>query len=292
MIKIKTKFSNLKAWTYLTPWIVGFVVFTGGPIIAGFLLSLTRWNMLGNPTFVGLDNYRSLFSKNSDFGNTIKITLIYTILAVGLSVITALFLAILLNMDVKHKAVFQFMYFVPSVMPSVVMAGILLLMFNKDLGVVNWFLSLLGIKGPNWMGSSGYIWVVIALASVFSYSTGQMMITFNTALKDVPTDRYEASALDGASSWQQFIHVTLPGISSILLFNTVVATVNSFNSSFSMLFPLTNGGPGTSTQVLSLAIYQKAFKEFDMGLASAMAVILFVLVAIIGIIEFRLMSKD
>lgn len=279
---------TLTAYGFLSPWIIGFIFFTGGPILMSFLLSLTKWNLLGDPRFVGLDNYRQLFSENSDFLETLKITLLFTVLNVVVTVGASLFLAVLLNFKVKFIGIFQFFYFVPAVMPSVVMTSCFILMFNNQLGIVNYFLSTIGINAPNWLGNANLVWVVVGIASIFTFSTGQMMLIFNSSLKEVPIELYEAADLDGANAWQRFRNVTLPSISPILLFNVVVATVNSFNGAFTLLYPLTGGGPGNATKVLSLQIYEKAFRQFDMGTASTLAFIMFIIVALISILQFKL----
>lgn len=279
---------TLTAYGFLSPWFIGFIFFTGGPILLSFLLSLTKWNLLGDPKFVGLQNYQQLFSGNSDFFTTLKITFLFTLLNVVVTVGASLFLAVLLNFKVKLIGIFQFFYFVPAVMPSVVMTSCFILMFNNQLGVVNYFLSKIGIDGPNWLGNPQLVWVVVGIASIFTFSTGQMMLIFNSSLKEVPVELYEAAHLDGANAWQRFTNVTLPSISPILLFNTVVATVNSFNGAFTLLYPLTGGGPGNATKVLSLLIYDKAFKQFDMGTASTLAFIMFIIVALVSLIQFKL----
>lgn len=282
---------HLTAFGFLSPWLIGFIFFTGGPILISFLLSLTKWNLLGNPTFVGFDNYKELFSSTSSFYNTLKATFIFTVLNVGITVLWSLFLAVLLNFKLRFMKIFQFFFFVPAVMPSVVMASCFILMFNNELGIVNYVLSYIGIEGPNWLGNTNLVWVVVGIMSIFTFSTGQMMLIFNSSLKEVPTELYEAADLDGANAWQRFINVTLPSISPILLFNTVVATVNSFNGAFTIIYPLTGGGPGDVTKVLSLEIYDKAFKQFDMGMASTLAFILFIIVGTISIFQFKIGDK-
>lgn len=290
--KTKSKFfSKIEPYSYLMPWFIGFIFFTGGPLIMSFLLSLTEWNLLGDPVFVGFDNYRTLFSENSSMMSTIKITLIYTAVNVFITIFASLGLAILLNFKVQLIGIFEVLYFLPAVVPAVVMAGIFSLMFNKELGVVNYLLSFVGISGPNWLNNSSWVWVVLGIASVFTYSTGQMMLIFNSSLKEVPLELYEAADIDGASGWQKFSKITIPSISPIILFNVVTATVNSFNTSFNLIYPLTGGGPGNATKVLSLSIYENAFHYFDMGTASTLAVVLFVIVAIVGALQF-IISKD
>jgi len=293
---MKKNFSDWKdtliAYGFLTPWFIGFILFTGGPIIASFILSLTRWDLFGSPDFIGFENYRSLFAEGSQFFSTLRVTLLYTFISVIVSIVASLLLAVLLNFKLKFMGVFRFCYFIPAVMPSVAMAAVFRLMLNQEMGIVNYFLSSLGVSNaPNWLNDLFWIWPTLAIISIFTYSTGQMMMIFNSALKEVPQHLYEACDLEGANFFQRFIHVTLPSISPIILFNTVVATVNSFNTSFSIIYPLTGGGPGSETTVLSLSIYEYAFRLFDMGRASALAVILFVIVAVVAAIQFRI-SKD
>lgn len=286
---MKKKTSKATPYIFLSPWFIGFLLFTGGPILLTFILSLTKWDLLGTPEFVGLANYKTIFSAEGEaFRNTLKVTLKFTVINSGFSVFVSLLLALLLNMKIKHMGVFQFLYFIPSVIPFVVMASILKLMFSSEMGVINYFLNILGINSVNWFGNNKLIWVVVGIASIFTFSTGQMMLIFNSSIKEVPEELYEACSLDGGGFWQQFINVTLPSISPMLFFNIVVATVNSFNGAFTLLYPLTGGGPGDATKVLSLLIYDKAFRAFDMGTASTLAVILFVIVASIAFLQFRL----
>ena len=285
---------TLVAYGFLSPWFIGFIFFTGGPIIAAFVLSLTRWDLLGSPEFVGLDNYRTLFlGEHSQFWHTLRATFIYTILSVVVTIIASLLLAVLLNFKkIKFIGIFRFIYFIPAVMPTVAMAAIFRLMLHNEMGIINHFLQTLGVSGtPNWLNDTFWVWPTLAVLSIFTFSTGQMMMIFNAALKEVPQPLYEACDLEGANFFQRFIYVTLPGISPIILFNTVVATVNSFNASFTVIYPLTGGGPSAETTVLSLSIFQYAFRMFNMGYASAMAVILFIIVACIAAIQFRISKK-
>ncbi|WP_203247639.1 carbohydrate ABC transporter permease [Sporosarcina beigongshangi] len=284
---------SLSAYGFLSPWFIGLIVFTGGPIIASFVLSLMKWNLISSPEFVGLDNFKALFDGSTDFLNSLRVTLIFTVISVVVTLFSSLFLATLLNFKIRFMGIFQFFYFIPAVMPSVVMAFVFKLMFNKELGIVNYVLSFFGIDSPpNWLNDTFYVWPTLAITCIFTYATGQMMLIFSSALKEVPQELYEASDIDGASFSQRFFHVTLPAISPIILFNLVVATVNSFNSSFTLLYPLTNGGPGAETEVLSLNIYKYAFKLFDMGYASALAIVLFAIVGVIAFLQFYLSRKS
>ena len=281
---------NLLAYAFLSPWIIGFVLFSGIPIIASFALSFTSWNFIESPEFVGLKNYIEMFSANSTFWNTIWATFIFTVFGVLVSLVWALFLAVLLNLKLKANSIFQFLFFIPAVMPSVAMAFVFQLMFNQEIGIINYLLSFIGINGPNWLVDQFWVMPTIIFTCIYTYSTGQMMLIFSASLKEVPRELYEACELDGGNGFHKFFYVTLPSISPIILFNLVMATINSLNGSFALIYPLTGGGPNEVTNVISLDIFHNAFQTFRMGYASALSVILFVLVAVISGLQF-IMSK-
>ncbi|GGJ03758.1 sugar ABC transporter permease [Alicyclobacillus cellulosilyticus] len=284
--------TNLVAYAFLSPWIIGFILFSGVPILASFVLSLTHWDMISPPRFVGLENYQLLFSQDSGFWKSLYVTLEFTVLSVVVTVIWALIMALLLNKRVKGIGIFQFFYFVPAVLPSVAMAFVFQLIFNQQIGVFNYILSWFGVKnGPNWLMDQSLVIPTIVFISIYTYTTGQMMLIFNASLKEVPKELYEAAEIDGASAWQKFRHVTFPSISPVLLFNLVMATVGTLNGSFSLIYPLTGGGPGDATNVLSLAIFTSAFQNFQMGYASALSTILFILVALISYLQFALSKR-
>jgi multiple sugar transport system permease protein len=201
-------------------------------------------------------------------------------------------MAILLNQKIKGTSVFSFFYFAPAVVPLIALTFVFQLILNKELGIVNYFLSLLGWKNtPNWlMDPKLVLWTVVVLC-IYTYFTGQMMLIFDSALKEIPKDLYDAAEIDGANALQRFFYITLPSISPILFFNMITATINSLNTSFTLIYPLTQGGPGKATQVISLDIYTNAFKTFQMGYACAEAFILFILTALISLIQFRLSNK-
>jgi len=280
---------DLTAYAFLTPWFIGFLVFTGGPIIASFGLSFTRWNLLRPPDFIGLENFVTMFTPGSGFLQSLRATFLYTVISVTVAVVSSLFMAILLNFRLKFTGFFQFCFFVPAVLPSVALAFVFQLIFNQHLGILNYFLSILGVGiSPNWLNDTFWVWVSLGTVTIFTYSTGQMMLIFNAALKEVPQQLYEAADIDGVNFFQRLFHITLPCISPIILFNIVVGTVNSFNTAFSIIFPLTGGGPARETTVLSLELYNSAFRMFNMGMASAVATALFVIVASVAVIQFKI----
>lgn len=276
------------AYLFVSPWILGFVLFTGGPILATILLSFARWDLLSSPTWVGLGNYARLFRKGSEFFTVLRFTAFYTVFSVAFSVGWSLFEAVLLNgRGIRGTQLFGFFYFIPAVVPMVALTFAFQLIFHKELGILNYVLSLLGVReGPNWLvDPKVVVWVVVAL-NIYTFYAGQMMLIFDSALKEVPRELYEAAAIDGASRIVQFVKITLPAISPMLFFNVVTATISSLSTSFTLLYPLTAGGPGKVTQAISLDIYHNAFKTFRIGYACAESVLLFLIAALVSAVLF------
>lgn len=283
---------DVAAYLFLSPWILGFLLFSGLPIVASFALGLTRWDLISQPVFIGLRNYAEMFSPGSSFGKILVNTVEFSLLSVAVTVAWSLFLAVLLNKQGKAAGLFQFFFFVPAVMPSVALAFVFQLIFNQDVGILNYILGLLGVSsGPNWLMDKRLVIPSIIFVCIFTYSTGQMMLIFLAALKDVPKELYEACDIDGAGAFKKFRHVTLSSISPILLFNLIIATINALNGSFSIIYPLTDGGPALASEVISLDIYHQGFKSFRMGYASAVSTLLFGIVAAIAFVQFRLSGK-
>lgn len=283
---------NMTAYAFLSPWVIGFILFSGVPIIASFVLSLMQWDMIDPPQFVGLHNYQLMFSSGSNFWSSLSVTLEFTVASVLLTVTWSLMMALLLNMRAKGKGIFQFFFFVPAVLPSVAMAFVFQLIFNQQIGIFNYLLSLLGVtNGPNWLMNNSLVLPTVVFISIYTYSTGQMMLIFNASLKEVPVELYEAADIDGANFVQKFVNVTFPSISPVFLFNLVMATVAALNGSFALIYPLTGGGPGDATNVLSLDIFTSAFQNFQMGYASALSTVLFVLVALIAYFQLMLSRR-
>ena len=215
------------------------------------------------------------------------------IFSVLLTVFWSLLMATVLNMNIFCKRIFQFFYFLCAVLPTVALGFAFQLMLNTEIGVVNyWLKEIFGISSPpNWLTDRNWALVTVIVFSIFTYGTGQMMLVFNSALKEVPMDLYESASLDGANWFQKYIYITLPSISPILLFNLVVAGVNSLNGAFSSIYPVTGGGPDGATRVLSLQIYESAFTNYKMGMASAQAIVLFIIALLVSLIQFGLSKK-
>lgn len=279
-------------YLFLSPWIIGFLAFTGTPILATFALSLFRWDLIRSPIWVGLQNYYSLFKSNAEFWYVLKNTIIYTVLAASISVAWSLFVAIMLNKNVPGSTLASALFFAPAVVPYVALCFAFQLILRKDLGLLNYWLALVGINNPpNWLMDVKVVMWVLPFLTVYTFYTGEIMLIFDSALKQVPKELYEAAAIDGAGWLATFKHITLPAISPIILFNIVVTVIHTLNMSFTLIYPLTAGGPGKATTVIAVDLYHNAFKLFRIGYACAEAVVLFALSALAAACIFWMWGK-
>lgn len=282
------------AYVFCIPWFIGFFAFTIAPIVYMVYFSLTNRKLNGLSEYIGLANYEVIFTSDV-FWNSLRVTLLYTFVSVLVTAMWALLLAMLLQKKHKLRGLFQFFYFIPSVIPSVALAYSFRTIFGKESGLLNGLLSAVSGKNVsvNWLYDSRTVYFAVIIVTLFTYSTGQMMMIFRNGLNDVPKELYESADLDGANGWSKFIHVTLPMISPIFLFNIITSVIGALNGSFALLFPLVgeNGDPNGMTQVLSLLIYKESFSNMRVGYASALSFILFILAALIGIFIFALSKK-
>lgn len=285
---------NLTAYAFISPWAIGFLCFTLFPIAFMFLVSLTNRKLNGVSDFVGLANYKNMFS-SAAFWNSVKVTLFFTIIMVIVTTIWAVIMALLLNKKQRLNGIFQFCYFLPSVIPTVALAYAFRTIFGKEAGLLNAMLSLISGHNVtiNWLYQDSTVYMAVFFITLFTYNTGQMMLIFRSGLSDVPAELYEASELDGANFLQKFSKITLPMISPLVLFNGVNGCISALNGSFALLYPLTSesGDPNGMTQVLSLLIYKEAFSNMKVGYACALSVALFLIAAAFGIILFALSKK-
>lgn len=286
--------NNLTAYAFCAPWFIGFICFTLFPIGFMFAVSLTDRKLNGLSKFVGLLNYKNMLSSPT-FWNSLKVTILFTIIMMVVTTIWAVILAMLLNHKQRFNGIFQFCYFLPSVIPTVALAYAFRTIFGKEAGLLNAIISIFTGKNAsiNWLYDTRTVYFAVFFITLFIYNTGQMMLTFRSGLNDVPRELYEACDLDGASAFRKFFSVTLPMISPIVLFNAVMGCVSALNGSFALLYPLTgeSGDPNGMTQVLSLLIYKEAFSNMKVGYASALSVILFIVACVFGIVIFAVSKK-
>ena len=272
----------------ISPWLIGFILFYLGPIIASFYFSLTNWDLLTSPQFVGMENYVRLFTRDALALKSFKVTLVYTMVYVPLDLILGLSLALLLNQKLRGIGVFRTVYYLPSVLSGVAYVVMWMWMFNPQHGLINTLLSYAGIQGPRWLLDPK--WALSALIMMSLWGVGRSMIIFLAGLQDIPIVLYEVAEIDGATRWNKFWKVTLPLLTPSLLFNLIFGIILTFQT-FTNAFVATNGGPLDSTLFYVLYLYRKAFEHLQMGYASAMAWVLFLVVLACTLVIFLTSGK-
>lgn len=268
---------------YVAPYVIGLALFIAFPFLASFYLSFTDYDLLSKPEYVGLDNYKKLFTRDRTFDKSLKVTLIYVFTTVPLKLVFALFIAVVLNYRLKAINLFRTAYYVPSILGGSVAIAVLWRYIFADTGLVNMALTGLGMDPINWFGDPENALFTITLLRCWQF--GSAMVIFLAALQSVDKSLYEAAAIDGAGPWQIFRSITLPLITPVIFFNLIMQTVQAFQE-FNGPYIITQGGPLKSTYLLPLYIYDEAFKSFDMGYASAIAWVLFAIIMVLTLIAF------
>lgn len=276
------------------PALLGFFTFTLAPMVMSLWLSLTKYDVIHPPEFIGLKNYAYALTQDPSFCPSVKVTFVYTLFSVPLGIASSLGVAMLLNCKVRGIGIFRTIYFLPSLLPSTASAILWVWIFNPNQGLLNSALALAGIHGPAWTQST--TWALPALIIMGLWGFGSGMIVFLAGLQDVPASLYEAAEIDGASRVRQFWHITLPMISPVLFFNLVMGIIGAMKV-FDQAYVFGNasgvgaGGPARATLFYVLNLYQKAFQFFHMGLGSAMAWMLFIVIMILTALNFILSKK-
>jgi multiple sugar transport system permease protein len=269
-----------KGLTFLSPWIIGFILFTAVPILLSFYYSLCDYSLLEKPLFVGLDNYRDLIV-DQWFYNAMWNTAKYALMALPAGMAVSLGLAILLNQPIRGQAIYRTIIFLPSLVPAAASAMIWFWLFNTKLGLINYLLGYLHIPPVGWLTNPSI--ALPALAFMSLWGVGHTVVIYLAGLQDVPTDLYEAASLDGATGWRRLWHVTLPMISPVIFFNFIIALIGVFRV-FDIPYIMTNGGPARATQFIAMLVYDHSFLYVRMGYASAIAwVQLIVILALTGL---------
>ena len=279
------------AYLFLSPWIIGFVVFTAGSMVASFVLSLADYDVINPPTFVGFDNYAEAL-QNPQARRALSNTFYFTILHVPLATAIALGLAMLLNKITKLQGFFRTVFYLPSMTPAVAVGVLFLLILNGQTGILNQALGVFGIPGPGWTSDANWIMPGIVVMSV--WSVGGTMVIFLAALKNVPTDLYEAAAIDGVGPWARFRHVTLPMISGAMVFTVItntIASLQSFTEVYTMYFGTSSKFSSDAALLYLVYLFQSAFQFLRMGYASALAWLLFVVILVITLIQLKVANR-
>lgn len=268
---------------YVAPYLIGLLLFTAFPFVASFYLSFTDYDLMSSPEWTGLDNYQKLFTRDRTFDKSLKVTLAYVFMTVPLKLTFALFVAVILNYRLRAIGLFRTMFYVPSILGGSIAIAVLWRYIFADTGLVNMIIIAFGGEGVNWFGDPENALFTISLLRCWQF--GSAMVIFLAALQSVDKSLYEAASIDGANKWQLFRYITLPLITPVIFFNLIMQTVQAFQE-FNGPYIITQGGPLKSTYLLPLYIYDKAFKSFDMGYASAIAWVLFVIIMILTLVAF------
>ncbi len=281
---------------FALPWLIGFCLLSAYPILKSAYNSLTTFNLFQAPKFVGLENYAELFS-DKKFFISLKNTLVFTVVGTPLNMAFALMIAMLLNRNIRGLSVYRTLFYMPTVMPAVAASALWIWILNPQMGLLNNALAALGVPRINWIGNALYTKPTLLIMGL--WTTGNMVIIFLASLKNVSRSLYEAADIDGAGKFKQFLHVTLPGISPVLLFQLIISLINNlqyFTQAYLLIGQeagtnVASGGPRNSLLFYSIYLYQKAFTYFEMGVASAMAWIMFFLVAGLTVAVFSLQKR-
>jgi multiple sugar transport system permease protein len=294
----------IAGYMFIMPWLLGFVLLMGGPILFSLLLSFAKWDGIsgtGGIAFVGLDNFRTM-AEDPRFLKAVYNTFVYTIASVPLTMAGGILVALLMNQKIKGIAFFRTVFYLPSVTAGVASAFLWFFIFQPDYGLLNYSIKLVGqlanffvnlvvpvelsIRGPQWLADPA--WVKTAYVIMSLWGVGASMIIYLAGLQGIPEQLYEAADIDGASTWQQFMNVTLPMLSPVVFFNLILTIIGSFQI-FTPAFVLSggNGAPADSALFYVLYVYQMAFQLFKFGYASALAWLLFVVIMLATLVQFK-----
>jgi multiple sugar transport system permease protein len=277
----------LVGFAFISPWILGFLLFTLGPMLVSLYLSFTRYNIVQAPRWVGLENFVTAFTgADRLFYSSIGRTAYFAALVVPLGILASLGLAVLLNRRLRGTTLFRTVFFLPTLTPIAASAILWVWLFHPEVGPINYLLGRIGIAGPRWLGSTEWAIPSMVLIALWGSAGGSRMIIFLAGLQGVPDELYDAASIDGAGALQRFRHVTLPMLSPVILFNLVLAFIGAFQT-FALAMMSTEGGPAYATWFYLLHLYTTAFKSLQMGYGAALAWIFFLLVVGFTYLQLR-----
>ena len=274
---------TITGWLMVSPWVIGFLFFFAVPMIASLTLSFMEWDLISPPVFVGIENYRELLIVDPLALNSLKITLILSFISIPMTVVFGLIIAMLLNTEIKGLPVFRTVYYLPAVLPAIAVALLWRWVFSSEFGLINFILSFIGIDGPAWL--SDKMWVLPSFVIMRLWSVGGMMVIYLAGLQSIPTEYYEAAKIDGANFFQRTFKITLPLLSPTIFFQLIVGFIFTMQI-FTEPMMMTGGGPANASLFTILYLYRQAFQYFNMGYASALAWLFFLVVLLLTLFLF------
>jgi multiple sugar transport system permease protein len=271
----------------ISPWIIGFILFTVGPMLFSFYMSFHEWPLREPPTWIGAGNYVK-FATDFVWVKALRVTVTYVLGAVPSGMVVAFALAVLLNQRIPAKSVFRTIFYLPSLVPATANSIIWLFVLNPQIGIINTLLRYVGIQGPPWLGSSK--WALPALIIMSLWGVGGAMVIYLAGLQGIPAHLYEAAEIDGAGKVKQFTHVTLPLMTPVIFFNLIMGVIGTFQV-FNQAYIMTQGGPARATYFYVYYLYRNSFDYYRMGYGSAMAWFLFAVILVLTLLNFRLSKR-
>lgn len=273
---------------FISPWVIGFLAFYAIPAVVSLFMSFTKWNIVGDPTWIGLDNYIKIFSKDKNFWNSVKVTLNYALLYIPLMTTLSILAALALNNKVKGVGIFRTLFYLPSIAPAIAASLVFMWILQPNYGLLNILLSYVGIEGPNWFKNPQFaLWGIVMIAM---WRLGASAIIYLAGLQNVPEQLYDAADVDGANGWQKFWNVTLPMLTPILFFQIIVELIGVFQT-FTPAYVVSQSqgyaGPMKELYFYMLYVYNKGWVNLQMGYASALSWILTIFILVITVLVFR-----
>lgn len=275
-------------YLFVAPWIIGFLCFTLGPIVASFYFSFTEWTVFAPPEWIGIENYVALLTKTPLFWVSLRVTTVAAFANIVFGTIISLVMAVLLNQGVRGASLYRTLFFLPVAVSGPATVLVWQWIYEPNFGLANYLLGLVGITGPQWLS---YDWALSSLIILTLWSSiGGPVIIYLAGLQGISQHLQEAAMVDGANAWQRFWRITLPLLSPSIFFNMIITVIASFQI-FAPAFMLTQGGPANATEYYAFYLYQTAFRRFHMGLGSALAWILFALLLLLTMVQLRLARR-
>ncbi len=280
---------NLEGWLFVSPLLIGFLVFLLGPLFFSLVISLTQWNLLQPMKFVGLANFKRMLFEDPVFWRSLLNTAYFSIGTIPLELVAALTMALLMNRGMFGFTFFRALFFMPTVTSWIAIGLAWRWLYNPEFGLINWFLSLVGIQGPLWLNDTTSAMPSVILVNVWR-GAGYNMVLYLAGLQGIPEYYYEASLIDGATWGQQFRRITLPLLTPTTFFILIMSIINSFQV-FGAIYIMTSGGPAGATEVIVWYIWDNAFNYLKMGYASAMAWVLFMIILLFTFVQSKFSDK-
>ena len=276
----------LNGYLFVSPWVLGFFIFVIGPMIGLIWLSFQRWDLIGDPRAVGWRNYERLFSDRL-FLKSLEVTIVYGLGRVPLGIFVALGTALLLNnRRIKFIGIWRTIYYMPVVLPPVAISLVWMWIYNPRYGILNTMIQqFLGVPGPRWLDDAALVLPSLMVMAVWA-AAGRNMIIYLSGLQGISNELYEASAIDGAGYWRQFFRITLPLLTPVIFFNLITGMIDTFKL-FTQAYVMTEGGPRNQSLFFTYYLFQKGFMQYQMGYASAMAVVVFIIIMALTLLVFR-----